>query len=155
MIYSPFPPYEVLHTRVLDFATLARIRRFAAFWDLYGNSGNFVRSLPLLWNSAAAHPASGASPFHAFLEFSDALHARGVRTSGIALVRQYELLAEYLCQRDPAGSDAIRASLAEDYRRPGRRDVPPFLQPQKGSLPSEPVASARNLPRRQARHLGK
>jgi radical SAM superfamily enzyme YgiQ (UPF0313 family) len=155
MIYSPFPPYEVLHTRVLDFATLARIRRFAAFWDLYGNSGNFVRSLPLLWNGTSAHPASGASPFHAFLEFSDALHARGVRTSGIALVRQYELLAEYLCQRDPAGSDAIRASLAEDYRRPGRRDVPPFLQPQKGSLPSEPVASARNLPRRQARHLGK
>lgn len=154
MVYSPFPPYEVLHTRALDFPSLARIRRFAAFWDLYGNSGNFVGSLPLLWNGAAAQPEPGVSPFHSFLEFSDVLHTRGVRTSGIALVRQYELLAEYLCQRDPAASDAVRVCLAEDYRRPGRRDVPPFLQPPKGSLSPEPVVPTRNLPRRQARHLG-
>lgn len=51
MVYNPHPPYEVLSTRTLDFATLARLRRFAKFWDLFGNSGNFVESLPLLWVS--------------------------------------------------------------------------------------------------------
>jgi hypothetical protein len=51
MVYNPHPPYEVLSTRTMDFTTLARLRRFAKFWDLFGNSGNFVESLPLLWVS--------------------------------------------------------------------------------------------------------
>ncbi len=46
MAYSPHPPYEVLQTRHMDFATLGRLRRFASFWDLYGNSGNFTETLP-------------------------------------------------------------------------------------------------------------
>ena len=49
MIYNPHPPYEVLSTRTMNFGTLARLRRFAKFWDIFGNSGNFVESLPLLW----------------------------------------------------------------------------------------------------------
>ena len=49
MIYNPHPPYEVLSTRTMNFGTLARLRRFAKFWDLFGNSGNFVESLPMLW----------------------------------------------------------------------------------------------------------
>jgi radical SAM superfamily enzyme YgiQ (UPF0313 family) len=68
MVYNPHPPYEVLSTRTLDFATLARLRRFAKFWDLFGNSGNFVESLPLLWagdhrpSAPASHPQSEALP---------------------------------------------------------------------------------------------
>jgi len=50
MVYNPHPPYEVLSTRTMDFATLARLRRFAKFWDIFGNSGNFVESLPMLWS---------------------------------------------------------------------------------------------------------
>ena len=49
MIYNPHPPYEVLSTRTMNFGTLARLRRFAKFWDIFGNSGNFVESLPMLW----------------------------------------------------------------------------------------------------------
>jgi radical SAM superfamily enzyme YgiQ (UPF0313 family) len=68
MVYNPHPPYEVLSTRTLDFATLARLRRFAKFWDLFGNSGNFVESLPLLWagdhrpSAPASNPQSEALP---------------------------------------------------------------------------------------------
>lgn len=49
MAYSPHPPYEILQNRLLDFPTLQRLRRFARYWDLVGNSGNFVESTPLLW----------------------------------------------------------------------------------------------------------
>jgi hypothetical protein len=60
MIYNPHPPYEVLSTRTMNFATLARLRRFAKFWDLFGNSGNFVESLPMLWASGRRPaPANG------------------------------------------------------------------------------------------------
>jgi radical SAM superfamily enzyme YgiQ (UPF0313 family) len=125
MVYSPFPPYEVLSTRDLTFAQLARLRRFGRFWDLYGNSGNFRSSLPELWRD-------GASPFIRFLAFSDWLHAEGVGTSGIAKERQYRLLERYLVEVAGRNLTEIAPLLAQD-REPGR---------------SEP-----GLPRRQARHL--
>lgn len=60
MIYNPHPPYEVLSTRTMNFGTLARLRRFAKFWDIFGNSGNFVESLPMLWASGRRPaPANG------------------------------------------------------------------------------------------------
>ena len=144
MIYNPVPPYEVLSTRTLDFGTLARLRRFARFWDLFGNSGNFVESLPSLWDG-------GASPFEGLLRFSDGLHIQGVKGHGIALPRQYELLWRWLTgdlARSPA---AVGPMLARDYRRPGRLDLPPWLVPSAGE--EAPRRPANPLPRRQARHL--
>ncbi len=49
MVYSPHPPYEVLQTKLLDFATIQELRRFAKLWDTIANSGNFVETLPLVW----------------------------------------------------------------------------------------------------------
>jgi hypothetical protein len=50
MRYHPHPPYEILQNKLLDFLTVQRLRRFAKYWDLVGNSGNFVETTPLLWN---------------------------------------------------------------------------------------------------------
>src|SRR5262249_28374435 len=55
MRYHAHPPYEILQTRLIDFATMQKLRRFARYWDLVGNSGNFVETAPLLW-------AGGGSP---------------------------------------------------------------------------------------------
>src|SRR5439155_2278822 len=49
MIYSPNPPYEILQTKLIDFATMQRLRRFSRYWDLLANSGNFRETLPMLW----------------------------------------------------------------------------------------------------------
>jgi radical SAM superfamily enzyme YgiQ (UPF0313 family) len=89
MVYHAQPPYEILQNRLLDFATMQRLRRFAKYWDLVGNSGNFVTAAPLLWNN-------GASPFNNFLRFSDWLYAKLNRTDSIALARLMELLFEFL-----------------------------------------------------------
>jgi hypothetical protein len=53
MIYNPHPPYEILGNKLIDFAMMQRLRRFARYWDLVGNSGNFVESVPLIWSSGA------------------------------------------------------------------------------------------------------
>jgi radical SAM superfamily enzyme YgiQ (UPF0313 family) len=50
MRYNPLPPYELLSNRDLDFPTMQRLRRFARYWDLVANSGNFRTSTPLLWS---------------------------------------------------------------------------------------------------------
>jgi radical SAM superfamily enzyme YgiQ (UPF0313 family) len=52
MVYNPHPPYEILSNRLIDFATMQRLRRFARYWDLVGNSGNFVESTPLIWSAS-------------------------------------------------------------------------------------------------------
>ena len=54
MVYNPHPPYEILQNRLIDFATLQKMRRFARYWDLVGNSGNFTETTPLLWMKSAA-----------------------------------------------------------------------------------------------------
>ncbi len=149
MVYSPTPPYEVLHTSVIDFFAMQRLRRFARFWDLMANSGNFLDTLPMLWEGT-----SNASPFRAFLAFSEHLYQRAGRSHSIALLSLAQWLFEYLreCGHD---NHSVAERLYRDYQRGGRSDVPEFL---RGHVP-EPAHDARRrsiearVPRRQARHL--
>lgn len=158
MRYSPHAPYELLCNRELDFTTMQRLRRFARYWDLVANSGNFSTTTPLLWSEGHAPVHSDSprppSPFERFLAFSDWLYARVGRRHGIALADLAEALFVYLS--GPAGVPADRAAQAlwEDWQRSGRRERPGFLQPH---LPAEPRRAERAdraaVPKRQARHL--
>jgi len=145
MIYNPHPPYEILQNKLIDFSTMQRLRRFARYWDMVGNSGNFIETTPLIWGST--------SPFHSFLGFSDWLHARTNRTDGIALMRLMELLFEFLTSELHLDPKPAAEFLWRDYRRGGRHDKPGFL---KDFLSEEKVAPLRRtktaLPKRQARH---
>ena len=62
MVYNPHPPYEILQNKLIDFATMQRLRRFARYWDMVGNSGNFVESTPLIWNVGQASSLSPSKP---------------------------------------------------------------------------------------------
>lgn len=137
MVYSPDAPYELLCNDVIDFEAMQQLKRFARCWDMYHNSGNFSSTLPLL--------ISGDSPFHRFWAFSREVYLRAGRTHGIALSRQFEIAYEWFGKSDEAGE-----LLATDYIRPGRRDVPAFLQRFSVSTRS---TEARSLPIRQQRHL--
>jgi radical SAM superfamily enzyme YgiQ (UPF0313 family) len=90
MIYSPQPPYEIMHTKLIDFFTMQRLRRFARYWDLVANSGNFIGATPLLWD--------GGSPFRGFMQFSDWLYAQVGQTHSIARERLTALLRRYLTE---------------------------------------------------------
>ena len=147
MIYNPQPAYELLQNRLLDFALMQRLRRFAKYWDLVGNSGNFVGTTPLIWSG-------GASPFHSFLRFSDWLYSRLNRTDSIALVRLAELLFEFLTLEQKLGARQAAENLWQDWQRGGRRDPPEFLReylPEETEVRAQASKSA--LPKRQARHL--
>jgi len=146
MIYNSHPPYEILQNRLIDFATMQRLHRFARYWNLVGNSGNFVETAPLIWGVSSA--------FHAFLRFSDWLYARTRRTDSVALVRLMELLFEFLTGELKLDAKPVAETLWRDYQRGGRHDKPGFL---KNFLTEEKVAplckTKSALPKRQARHL--
>ena len=148
MVYSPHPPYEILRNSLLDFSAVQRLRRFARYWDLVGNSGNFIETTPLFWSG-------GASPFAAFMQWSDWLHARAGKSHGIALARLAEWLFEYLATELGQDAAKVAQSLWRDWRRAGRREKPEFLAPYltEADVRISPIQSA--APKRQARHLGK
>lgn len=146
MVYNPNPPYDILQNKLIDFSTMQRLRRFARYWDLVGNSGNFVESAPLIWSG-------NASPFERFLRWSDWLYARTRRTDSIALLRLAELLFDFLKDELGLNPPLVAETLWRDYQRGGRREQPGFLQAwliQPGKTGAAPRAASL---KRQARHL--
>jgi len=150
MVYNPHPPYEILQNKLLDFATMQKIRRFARYWDLVANSGNFVESHALLWSAGPSE-----SPFWRFMSWSEWLHSKTGRTDSIALVRLMEFLFDYLTDERHLEKDLVAGALYRDYQRGGRRDKPGFLKIFLAKENMEPSAhlERRGLPKRQARHL--
>jgi radical SAM superfamily enzyme YgiQ (UPF0313 family) len=146
MVYSASPPYEILQNKLIDFATMQRLRRFAKYWDLVGNSGNFVGVTPLLWHNQ--------SPFAGFLRFSDWLYARLGRTDTIALARLAELSFEFLTAEAGVTAPVAANVMAQDWHRAGRRDPPEFLRKFPPHEKSD-IAPAQKalLPKRQTRHV--
>jgi hypothetical protein len=146
MIYNQRPPYEVLKTKLLDFATMQKVRRFARYWDLIGNSGNFVETTRQIWS---AQP----SPFHAFMRWSEWLHARAGRTDSIALIRLMEFLFNFLTTELKLDAREIAEVMWRDYQRGGRRDKPDFLRlllPQN-IQPTRREQQRAGIPKRQRR----
>jgi radical SAM superfamily enzyme YgiQ (UPF0313 family) len=144
MKYSPRAPYEILSNRLLDADTIARLARFARFWDLVANSGNFIESAPRLWRDR--------SPFAGFLAFADWLYARLGRTWGIPLVELAEAVFRYLVDSLGQAAQETAETIWRDYRRGGRPDRPAFLSayveaPSRRTLLAQPSRA-----RRQARH---
>ena len=120
MVYNANPPYEILQNKQLDFATMQRLRRFAKYWDLVANSGNFVETAPLLW-------ANHNSPFQAFLKFSDWLYTKIRRQHSIALASLAESLMNYLTAECGLSAQQVAECLWRDWQRSGRIDRPAFL----------------------------
>lgn len=142
MIYSTRPPYEILQTRDIDFAEMQRMRRFARYWDLLGNSGNFLESLPLAWSD-------GASAFTRMLALADWLWAHLRRTHEIALANLAESLFTFLKDHAQVAESTASEAIIRDWQRTGRKGVPAFLEAREATAEVK-----RLVPKRQSRHRG-
>jgi len=141
--FNPQPPYNILATDRIDFATMQRLARFARYWDLVANSGRFARTLPLLL---------GAAPFAGFLAFADSLHAATRRTHAIANERLYEHLHAHLLAIGAEPAEATEA-LAADYLASGARGKLGFVDIERPDRAQRAEAQAAAVPRRQRLHL--
>ncbi|MDH3982178.1 MAG: DUF4080 domain-containing protein, partial [Kiritimatiellaceae bacterium] len=168
MVYSPHAPYEILCTSLISFEEMQRIQRFARYWNLIVNNGQFINTAPLIWNSGqqGRQDVDGTlSPFAAFMEFSDWLYAKTNTTGNLHMLRLAKLLLEFQTVEKGMDEKTVAEALWKDYQRGNRPDVPGFLKkfgfektsnPSAGSrrnacdTPTAPQAS--RLPR-QNRHL--
>jgi hypothetical protein len=136
MRYNPFPPYEILQNKLIDFSAFQRLRRFARYWEIAHNSGEFAETVSWLWTAAPARESSAtvpreapASAFSAFMKFSEWLYARVGRRHAIALPRLLEFMFLYLTEEQGREPAAVARALLRDFQRGGRREIPPFLRP--------------------------
>ncbi len=148
MVYALRPPYEIIETRDISRAEMEEMRRFAKYWDLIGNSGNFTGTLALLW-------AGEASAFGAFRNLAQHLWVHTQALDGIALLRLVELVFQWLTKSKGLPPGQVAAALWEDYTRPGRHgDRPPrWLAAHLPQPHRRTEARAVAIPKRQARHL--
>lgn len=142
MVYAPHPPYEILSTREISFPEMQRMRRFARYWDIVANSGNFTGTLQLLWRD-------NASPFHEFLRFSDWLHRTLRRTHMIALPVIAQSLFDFLIQESHVDCELAATTLETDWHRTPSREVLSL----RGKVASTEKPAALRAARRQARHV--
>jgi radical SAM superfamily enzyme YgiQ (UPF0313 family) len=138
MIYSPHAPYEILSTRQISFEQMQRLQRFARYWNLVVNNGQFISTAPLIWTQSrraacdTVPPAAGlpeaSSAFAAFMKFSDWLYAKTDTTGNLHMVRLAKLLLEFLTTQCGWDERPVAEALWTDYQRGNRPDIPGFLK---------------------------
>jgi radical SAM superfamily enzyme YgiQ (UPF0313 family) len=141
--FNPDPPYNILSTDVIDFASMQQLSRFARYWDMVANSGRFSRSLPLLLAD---------SPFQHFFAFSQWLYAKLGQTHAIAQERLVHALQEHMVIVRGLNEEDVNRALIDDYRAQGGRTRLAFEDP-NAVMPDPKPRKKRATPSRQARHL--
>lgn len=144
MKYSDTPPYEIMQNDLIPFSEMQKMKRLARFWDLYYNSGNFVKSIRLTWD--------GDNVYLGFYEFSLWVYKNTLSTWQISLNRLAELLFEYLTEVKKYEVQRIADLLAQDILGFAGRRPPAFLREHIKNLPNFDKITISRSNKRQIKH---
>ncbi|MEA3370598.1 MAG: DUF4080 domain-containing protein, partial [Campylobacterota bacterium] len=150
MVYSDKPPYDILKNSMLSFSDIQLMKRFARFWDLTYNSGNFKRSVVLLWldsrsesgmtEETSSHTKhidrhskldleSHPEVYENFYDFSLWIYTQTDSTWKISLQRLGELLFTYLTEVKKLSAQTVATNMLEDMMKLKGRAIPSYLKP--------------------------
>jgi len=108
LVFNSEPPYEVLCSDAMEFATLMRIQRFARCWELVHNRSRFPHAL------SALHASCGGDYYGAYQSLAAKIHAEEGKLFAIGLPRLAHYLGEHLCATCGLTPSAAEAILADD-----------------------------------------
>lgn len=135
MVYNDSPPYDILKNDLISFPLMQDMKRFARFWDIIYNSGNFQKTTALLF--------SDGKVFENFYGLSKWLYKRSESTYKISLDRMTKYLFEYLSQS--YDKELIASTILEDIMAVEGREAPAFLKkiiPQDYTFAQKEVSKA-------------
>lgn len=95
LAFNPEPPYELLRSDAMDFATLSRIQRFARCWELVHNRGHFSEACLRL------HALAGGDIYACYQALADHLCAAEGKLFAISRPRLAALLDDFLSRPSP------------------------------------------------------
>ncbi|WP_440876707.1 DUF4080 domain-containing protein [Thalassotalea sp. PLHSN55] len=104
--FNPLPPFNILSTDRVSFATMQRINRFARYWDMIGNSGRFKHAL--------VHILSD-EPFDDFMAISEWIFNKTGQIHKISLKKLFELLSQSVEALWPEKHNIVIEKLELDY----------------------------------------
>lgn len=155
MVYAAQPPFQILRTKNMDFPTMQKMNRFAKYWDLYANSGNFKILVGFLKDRAQQR--EDQSFFWEFFAFSEFLSDRHSQHFGISLSTLFDSAVAYLIESLQLDETFSKNLILKDYRATGKIDLPKFLRVKgaEGSEGAGKSSESSHVPKRQQRHLAK
>lgn len=104
--FNPLPPFNILSTSTVSFATMQRINRFARYWDMIGNSGRFKYTLPHILLD---------KPFDNFMAITQWIYDKTGQSHNISLKKLYEFFAQAVQALFPEKHAFAISQLKEDY----------------------------------------
>jgi radical SAM superfamily enzyme YgiQ (UPF0313 family) len=143
MRYSDIPPYDILSNDLLSFKQIQKMKRFARFWDLTYNSGNFKSSIVLLWKDDTV--------YNSFFAFSEWIYSQTDSTWKISLDRLSSLLFTYLTEVLKQDAENVAEVMLSDLLKVQGRIVPKFLRPFVKETPKVSAQVDVSLNKRQAK----
>ncbi len=144
MRYQAFAPFQILSTSTMDYQTLQRMNRFAKFWDLYANSGEFKNFTVVIREQSGSY-------FWNFMKLVDQLSEKYSETHSISLASLAEAAWNYLLALN-MDREAASEIIIKDYCNGSKkRDLPGFLK--SNSAVNKNRIDSRSLNQRQMNHL--
>ncbi|MCG7531898.1 B12-binding domain-containing radical SAM protein [Psychrobium sp. MM17-31] len=104
--FNPLPPFNILSTDRVDFATMQLVNRFARYWDMLANSGRFKNAMPVLLDD---------NPFDNFFAIADWIFEQTGQTHQINLKRLFEMLSQATQSLFSDKHEALLAELEKDH----------------------------------------
>ena len=141
MVYSDLPFYDILKNNQLSFHDIQIMKRFARFWDLTYNSGNFKNSIDLVWQEE--------SVFENFYKFGMWIYEQTNSTWMISLQRLGELLFLYLTEVKNLAPEMVAQKMLEDMMKLKGRAVPAYLKPYSADFTAKQKVGTSGFNKRQ------
>jgi hypothetical protein len=104
--FNPLPPFNILSTDRVSFATMQRINRFARYWDMIGNSGRFKYALPHILSD---------EPFDDFMAITEWIFNKTGQIHKINLKKLFELISQAVEALSPEKHQLVIEKIAVDY----------------------------------------
>ncbi len=127
MIYSDKPPYDILQNDLISFKMIQKMKKFARFWDLTYNSGNFYHTVNYIYEDGDV--------FSGFYKYSQWIYSETESTWQISLNRLSQLIFKYLTEVLHLDKTKIADSLIKDIIKIRGRSIPDFLRDNATSIP--------------------
>lgn len=140
--FNPLPPFNILSTDRVSFATMQRINRFARYWEMIGNSGRFKYTLPHILSD---------EPFDDFMAITEWIFNKTGQIHKINLKKLFELISQAVEALYPEKHALMIEKIEQDYEAAKLKSL--FSSLNLYAVPKTTVAVKNKSLQRQKRHL--
>jgi len=120
MVYTDIPPYDILSNDLIPFKKMQHMKRFARYWDIVYNSGNFKQSFVLM--------TENRSVYESFYKLTSFIYNNTYSTWKISLDRMAQFLFEFMTTEQNQEKQLVGETLANDILSVSGRKLPKFLR---------------------------